>query len=123
LPGKGDYFRTVSFGGFHKEDVLLYIEQRETELAALRTQSAELAQTLHEQKKQIAELRQNLREEAAQAKSAIAAAQEAAFAAEQENGRLRDELAISRQGVPTEEGLPLEQLTIERILRGLLEET
>lgn len=93
-------FRGAAFGGFHRQDVLDYLEQitlehqREKE-ALEQTIEAQRAQADQDQDDRQAALAQ-AREEASQAKAQLAAAQAELTAREAETAGLKEELELTR---------------------------
>ena len=134
---QGDYFRTVRFGGFHKEDVMQYIEGLERRLHEQRQAQEEQDRLLREsrrgqlrwmdaarlQRRRSAAANQ-VRQELAQFQRQLASAQALLAEIERENGFLRERIRVLEEAPNKVEpaSVPLEQLTFEFFLEGLEEE-
>ena len=101
----GDYFRTVRFGGFHKADVMQYIEALEQRLheqsLAMENQSGLLRDARAAQLRWIEETRHQrkraaaanlVQRELAQFRKRLDAAQAATAEVEKENAYLREQV-------------------------------
>jgi len=131
---QGDYFRTVRFGGFHKEDVMRYIEGLERRLheqaLAGEQRDALLREARREQLRWMGEARlqrrrcaaaNQVRQELARFQKQLAAAQDLLDEIERENIYLRGRVrAIDEAPVKEEPArVPLEQLTFKLFLEDL----
>ena len=130
----GDYFRTARFGGFHKEDVMEYIEGLERRLH-------EQTQTQQEREELLREARQEqlrwmdaarlqrrrgsaanqVQQELKQFQRQLAQAQEMLAEIERENHFLREKIHVLENDTIKEEpaSIPLEQLTFKLFLDHL----
>lgn len=133
----GDYFRTVRFGGFHKEDVMRYIEgleqrlhdqclaqlEREKLLREARQDQLRWMEAARLQRRRSAAANQ-VQQELAQFQRQLAAAQELLASIERENGFLRERIRVLEEGPFKEEpaSVPLEQLTFRLFLEDLDDE-
>ncbi|MDR0531992.1 MAG: hypothetical protein LBG83_08010 [Oscillospiraceae bacterium] len=130
---KGDYFRTVRFGGFHREDVMQYIE-------ALEQRYQAQGHALEEQTRRLKEARSGLlrwmgaarlerrrglaarqvQRELDAFQRQLQAAQTLAQEIEDENRFLRKRIRVLEDEPRVEPpSVPLEQLTFELFLEGL----
>ncbi|MDR1465762.1 MAG: hypothetical protein LBJ11_10770 [Oscillospiraceae bacterium] len=136
----GDFFRTVRFGGFNKEDVMRYVERLEgrvqdrmQESRQLRTRLEEETRLREEEQTRAAaqldvlqnklETLQELRGELEAFRRELTGARELVAELEHENIQLRKRMALLEQprsgDLPEQEGLPLEQLTFRLFLEDL----
>ena len=130
----GDFFRTVRFGGFHKGDVMQFIEALQQQLHA-QAQAGQAAQRLLRESRQ-AQLRwaaaarlqrrrsaaaNHVRQALAQFQRELGAAQAMAAQIERENHFLREKIRLLEELPNKEEpaSVPLEQLTFELFLASL----
>ncbi|MDR2647822.1 MAG: hypothetical protein LBB67_06855 [Oscillospiraceae bacterium] len=132
----GDYFRTVRFGGFHKTDVMQYIETLETRLHAQQQQTQVLGDTAHDMRAQwlraLREVRvlrrrvsqqREFRQQLQEFQQQLLAAQALTDEIERENVHLRKRIRLLEEPLPPEqEGMPLEQLTFKLFLDDLDED-
>ena len=133
----GDYFRTVRFGGFHKEDVMRYIEALELRLheqaQAQQARDGLLRESRREQLRwmdaaRLARRRSaaaiQVRQELGAFERQLAAAQELLAEIERENRFLREKIHVLEDGPIKEEpaSVPLEQLTFKLFLDDLEDE-
>ena len=133
----GDYFRTARFGGFHKEDVMRYIEEQGGRLraqsGALEALRGQLKEARREQlrwmsaarlQRKRSALSQQVQRELAQFRRQLGAAQALTAEVERENFFLREKIRVlEEEPVKTEPPIvPLEQLTFERFLENLGED-
>ena len=130
----GDYFRTVRFGGFHKADVMQYIEALEQRLheqsLAMENQSGLLRDARAAQLRWIEETRHQrkraaaanlVQRELAQFRKRLDAAQAATAEVEKENAYLREQVRQQEEPPPAVEApsIPLEQLTFRLFMEDL----
>ena len=129
----GDFFRTARFGGFHKEDVMRYIEDLERRVHA-QSQDAKAAQTqLRETRRSLlrwmaaarlerrrGETAREVRRELSVFEERLAAAQALAEEIERENHFLRQRIRVLEEDPKVEPpSVPLEQLTFQLFLDEL----
>ncbi len=123
----GDYFRSARFGGFHKADVMQFIEELEQRLHEQTQAMDELSEKLKEARKAqlrwMEDARQQRKRSAAanlvqreltQFQRRLDAAQELTAEVEKENIYLREQVRAQEDGsaAPLEApSVPLEQLT------------
>jgi len=129
----GDFFRAARFGGFHKDDVMRYIEDLEQRLHA-QSQATEqerarlrearrallrwMAAARLERRRSLAA--QEVRRELALFEEQLAAAQALAGEIEKENHFLRERIRVLEEEPKVEPpGVPLEQLTFQLFLDEL----
>ena len=131
---KGDYFRTARFGGFHKEDVMQYIEGLERRLheqaQAQEARDALLKEARQQQLRWMDAARlqrrrgsaaNQVQQELEQFQRQLEQAQEMLAEIERENHFLREKIHVLEDDTIKEEpaSIPLEQLTFELFLEGL----
>ncbi|MCL2106931.1 MAG: hypothetical protein FWH26_07760 [Oscillospiraceae bacterium] len=126
----GDFFRSVRFGGFRKEDVMRYIEQQETKLHAQAQRLDEQELSLRTQRRlrfeaqrqfRLARRRDSaaleVRGELRELRQLLEEARGLAGELEQENMHLRRRIRLLEQPQREEqEGLPFDQLTFRLFL-------
>jgi chromosome segregation ATPase len=131
----GDYFRTARFGGFHKADVMRYIEEQGGRLReqarALEELREQLRESRREQLRWMDAARQHRKRSAAaqqvqrelqQFQRKLDAAQALAAEIERENFFLRERIRLLEEPIKTEPpSVPLEQLTFRLFLEGMEE--
>jgi len=129
----GDYFRTVRFGGFHKADVMRYIEEQGARLKEQGRALEELRRQLRESRQEqlrwmdAARLQrkrsaaaQQVGRELLQFQRQLDAAQALAAEIERENFFLRERIRLLEEPIRTEPpSVPLEQLTFKLFLQGI----
>jgi len=130
----GDFFRTARFGGFHKADVMRYIEALEQRLheqaQSMQAQSAQLRESRAAQLRWMEEARQQRRRGAAvnlvqrelsQFQRRLDAAQAATAEVEKENAYLREQVRQQEEPRAAIEppSVPLEQLTFRLFMEDL----
>ena len=133
----GDFFRGSRFGGFHKEDVMQYIEGLKQRLheQALHQQAldAQLKQSRREQLRWMDAARlqrrrgsaaSQVRQELRQFQRQLEQAQEMLAEIERENHFLREKIHVLETDTVKEEpaSVPLEQLTFKLFLDSLDDE-
>lgn len=133
----GDYFRTVRFGGFHKADVMQYIEKLEQRLheqsQAIETLGVQLRETRTGQLRWMEEVRLQRRRCAAanrvqreldRFQRQLDAAQALTAEVEKENEYLRERVRQQEEAPATIEApsVPLEQLTFRLFMEDLEDE-
>jgi len=133
----GDFFRNSRFGGFHKEDVMQYIEglkQRLHEQTQLHQAcDARLRESRQEQLRWMDAARlqrrrgsaaNQVRQELRQFQRELAQAHEMLAEIERENHFLREKIHVLEDDTVKEEpaSIPLEQLTFKLFLDSLEEE-
>ena len=131
---QGDYFRTVRFGGFHKEDVMRYIETLERRLheqaKAQEEQDQLRRRARREQLRWMSAARLErrrsaaancVRQELARFQRQLDTAQTLLAEIERENTFLREKIRVLEEEPSKEEpaSVPLEQLTWKLFLEGL----
>jgi hypothetical protein len=130
----GDFFRTARFGGFHKADVMQYIEalgqrlheqSQAMEAGAARLRDARGAQLrwmeeVRRQRRRGAAANQ-VRRELALFQKRLDAAQAATAEVEKENAYLREQVRQQQEAPATIEApsVPLEQLTFRLFMEDL----
>ena len=133
----GDFFRTCRFGGFHKEDVMQYIEsfeqlrhaqqelmeQRERLLRESRQEQLRWMEAARLQRRRSNAANQ-VQRELEQFKKQLEAAQETVAQVEHENTFLREKIRVLEEAPNKIEPavIPLEQLTFQLFLDNLDEE-
>ena len=129
----GDYFRTARFGGFHKADVMRYIEEQGGRLKEQALALEELRRQLRESRREqlrwmdAARLQrkrsaaaQQVQRELLQFQRQLDAAQALAAEIERENFFLRERIRLLEEPIKTEPpSVPLEQLTFKLFLEGI----
>ena len=129
----GDYFRTARFGGFHKADVMRYIEEQGERLKDQAQALEELRRQLRESRREqlrwmdAARLQrgrsaaaQQVKRELLQFQRQLDAAQALAAEIERENFFLRERIRLLEEPIKTEPpSVPLEQLTFKLFLEDL----
>jgi len=132
----GDYFRTARFGGFHKEDVMRYIEEQGGRLreqgGALEAMRGQLKEARREQlrwmsaarlQRKRSALSHQVQRELQQFQRQLDAAQALAVEIDRENHFLRERIRLLEEPDKTEPPIvPLEQLTFKLFLEDLEEE-
>jgi len=130
----GDYFRTARFGGFHKGDVMQYIEAlelrlqeqrqlqcaRETLLRAARREQLRWMDAARTERRRSAAANR-VQQELAAFQRQLAAAQDMLAEIERENSFLRSKIRALEEGPNKVEpaSVPLEQLTWKLFLEDL----
>ena len=130
----GDFFRTARFGGFHKADVMQYIEALEQRLheqaQAMAEQAAHLREARAAQLRWMDEVRLQrrrvsaanlVRRELARFQRQLDSAQALTAEVEKENAYLREQIRQQEAAPATIEApsVPLEQLTFRLFMEDL----
>jgi len=129
----GDFFRTARFGGFHKEDVMRYIEDLERRVHAQAQDMALQQARLREERRRLlrwmgaARLERRrgaaarkVRQELDAFQAQLAAAQALAEEIERENHFLRARIRVLEEDPKVEPpSVPLEQLSFQLFLDEL----
>jgi hypothetical protein len=132
----GDYFRTARFGGFHKADVMRYIEEQgrrlQEQAQALEGLRVQLRGARREQLRWMDAARlqrgrsaaaQRVKRELSLFQRQLDAAQALTAEVERENHYLRERIRLLEEPIKTEPpSIPLEQLTFELFIEGLEDE-